>query len=85
MLESQRINRNAAPVDPAAINCQDCQHAYITHEAKMPYGCRLFGFKSARWPSIVVKQQSGEECTGFELKPSPGSKDNDGSWRPAAK
>ncbi|WP_242656468.1 uracil-DNA glycosylase [Ruminiclostridium hungatei] len=49
-------------------NCLNCKHYYITWERNMPYGCRSFGFKSRRMPSMVVLQSSGKECQAFEKK-----------------
>lgn len=35
----------------------------------MPYGCKMFGFKSFQMPSLAVFQSSGKECQGFDEKP----------------
>ena len=56
------------PVYSDEPECRRCQHAYITYESATPHGCRAFGFKSARPPSIVVLEASGQPCSGFEAK-----------------
>lgn len=50
------------------VNCRKCKYYYITWEAAMPYGCKVFGFKSRQLPSIVVHQSSGSSCKGYEEK-----------------
>jgi hypothetical protein len=42
------------------INCFECRHFFITHEA--------MGFKSPEMPSAAVVSSSGEACLVFELK-----------------
>lgn len=51
-----------------APDCMRCQHLQITWEPDKPYGCRAFGFKSKRIPSLEVKVASGEQCLRFERK-----------------
>ncbi len=50
------------------VNCMRCKHYFITWDPKQPRGCRYFGFKSKRLPSIIVKQSSGEDCKVFRPK-----------------
>ncbi|HPK54061.1 MAG TPA: hypothetical protein PK114_06330 [Smithellaceae bacterium] len=50
------------------INCFSCEHFYITHEQKYPYGCRMIGFKSARMPSVDVYINSNMDCGLFAQK-----------------
>ena len=50
------------------INCRKCKYFFVTWEAKKPYGCKAYGFKSALIPSLVVFQSSGSNCTMFKLK-----------------
>ncbi|MDR2532441.1 MAG: uracil-DNA glycosylase [Oscillospiraceae bacterium] len=47
------------------INCFHCAHFALTWEPKFPKACKLFGIKSARMPSVVVFNSSGEPCNGF--------------------
>ena len=35
----------------------------------MPHGCRLFGIRSQRLPSLIVREETGQDCVAFELKP----------------
>jgi hypothetical protein len=44
---------------------------FITHEAKKPWGCRHFGFKSANIPAQAVFQASGTNCAYKQLKAMP--------------
>jgi hypothetical protein len=50
------------------VNCMQCVHFAVTWDPKHPRGCKLFGFKSERMPSIPVREDSGVECLGFERK-----------------
>lgn len=50
------------------INCNKCKHYYITFKPATPMGCRAFGIESKAMPSRVIKQESGEDCKGFEAK-----------------
>lgn len=57
------------------IACMKCKHYHVTFDPKAPRGCKLYGFKSAVMPYVLVKQSSGQDCTSFEEKP----KKNDGN------
>ncbi|HRF56932.1 MAG TPA: uracil-DNA glycosylase [Campylobacterales bacterium] len=50
------------------INCIKCKHFFVTYEPRRPYGCRAYGFKGSKMPSVIVYQSSGMECESFELK-----------------
>ncbi|MBU3158942.1 uracil-DNA glycosylase [Clostridium frigoris] len=50
------------------INCCKCIYYYITWDPAYPKGCKLYGFKSATLPSILVKQSSGIACAKFTPK-----------------
>jgi len=50
------------------IDCFQCVHFAVTWESKFPRLCKLYGFKTARLPSIAVLESSGEPCVGFERK-----------------
>ena len=60
--------------DPAAQhpargpNCWDCRHLAITWDARMPYGCKLMGFRSRVLPSMEVLRNDGRHCGGFSVK-----------------
>jgi len=49
-------------------NCFFCEHFFITHEARYPYGCRAMGFKAPRMPAVDVYYASGTDCTLFVRK-----------------
>lgn len=46
--------------------CLRCRHFFVTWEQPCSKGCRAYGFKSERYPSVVVLESSGSECRQFE-------------------
>lgn len=50
-------------------NCWDCRFLAITWDVRMPYGCKLMGFRSKVIPSIEVLRTDGRYCSGFSAKP----------------
>lgn len=50
------------------VNCYHCKFYYITWDKKFPRGCRFFGFKTHKLPSVVVFESSGKPCYGFKSK-----------------
>jgi hypothetical protein len=58
-----------SPVKANEPLCRLCRHSYITYETGMPYGCKAFGFKSARICSLVVFESTGQDCSGFDPRP----------------
>lgn len=50
------------------IICQKCRFYYVTWEKSRPHGCKAYGFKSLPIPSIVVKRNSGLDCTFYQKK-----------------
>lgn len=48
------------------IPCMRCKHYQVTFDPASPRGCKLYQFKSAVMPHILVKQSTGSECTSFE-------------------
>jgi hypothetical protein len=50
------------------IDCFQCEHFFVTWDASKPRGCNAFGFKTTKLPSIVVFENSGEECLKFSPK-----------------
>ncbi len=42
----------------------------ITWDVRMPYGCKLMGFRSKVVPSLEVLRTDGRFCGGFSPKPS---------------
>lgn len=57
-------------------DCARCRHYFVTHEASFPHGCRAFGIKAKRPPSIQVEEASGKPCEAFERRPerAPGTR-----------
>ncbi len=51
-------------------SCFRCRHFVVTHDARFPYGCRLFAMRTRALPSIEVERTSGRPCGGFEAKPT---------------
>lgn len=50
------------------VNCFNCVHYYVTWDKNFPKGCRLFGFKSRRLPSEVVRESTGNSCENHAEK-----------------
>ena len=50
------------------INCMHCKYFHVSWDPKFPRGCKLYGFKTAGFPSVEVLKATGEECLGFEKK-----------------
>ena len=50
--------------------CWQCRHFAVSWDPKMPYSCRLMGFKSRILPAIEVLRADGQRCQGFVRKPS---------------
>jgi hypothetical protein len=42
----------------------------VSWDPTKPYACRMMGFKSRMLPSIEVRLADGNECRGFQSKPS---------------
>lgn len=42
----------------------------ITWDVRMPYGCKLMGFRSKVVPSLEVLRTDGRFCGGFAPKPT---------------
>ncbi len=53
-----------------APNCWQCRHFAVSWDPKMPYSCRLMGFKSRILPAIEVLRIDGLRCQGFMRKPA---------------
>lgn len=60
------------------IDCFQCKYFYVTWEPANPRGCKAFGFKTARIPSDVVLETSGEDCLKFTPKKNPTPKNSSG-------
>ena len=58
---------NVEPRGPErAPNCLQCRHFIVTWDARFPRGCRVFGVKSRKLPSLVVFENTGRHCPTFE-------------------
>jgi len=66
-------NMAQTPHQPAAgaQPCPHCRHHFVTYDANMPHGCHLFGIRTRRMPNMVVRDESGQDCTQFEARPQP--------------
>jgi hypothetical protein len=52
-------------------DCWKCQHFAVSWDPKLPYLCRLMGFKSRSLPALEIIRVDGKPCQGFALKPQP--------------
>jgi len=52
-------------------NCWDCRFLGITWNPRMPYSCKLMGFRSRMIPSLEVLRADGMFCMGFMPKLIP--------------
>lgn len=59
------------------IKCLKCRHYYATFDPIAPRGCKLYKFKSAIMPYILVKNSTGSDCTSFEERPSRDAQENE--------
>jgi len=58
-----------APPSPLEkVNCWQCKHFATSWDPKMPYSCKLLGFKSQALPCIQVMNTDGRPCLGFDPK-----------------
>jgi hypothetical protein len=55
-------------VQDGAPNCWQCRHFGVSWDPKLPYLCRLMGFKSRVTPSVEVLRADGQRCRGFVPK-----------------
>ena len=53
-----------------AVECFKCKFLHITWDQQQPRGCKAYGFKTARTPSLIVKENSGKECELYTPKDS---------------
>jgi hypothetical protein len=59
-----------SPSHLGQVNCWKCIHFATSWDPKMPYSCKLLGFKSHILPSIQVMNSDGRPCLGFSPKPN---------------
>ena len=65
-------------MDFERIACMKCKHYHVTFDPKAPRGCKLYGFKTAVMPYVMVKQSSGHDCTSFEEKAKKADENDNG-------
>jgi hypothetical protein len=66
-----KADKGAAPSSPPlpkGPNCWECRYMAVTWDVRMPYGCKLMGFRSKVVPSIEVLRTDGRFCGGFSAK-----------------
>jgi len=51
-----------------APNCWQCRHFAVSWDPKLPYACKLMGFKSRITPALEVLRVDGTPCHGFAPK-----------------
>jgi hypothetical protein len=54
-----------------APNCWQCRHFAVSWDPKLPYQCKLMGFKSRIAPALEVLRADGKRCRGFLQKSPP--------------
>ena len=58
----------ANKVDSSRPDCWKCQHFSVSWDPKLPYLCRLMGFKSRNLPAIEIIRADRKPCQGFTAK-----------------
>ena len=48
--------------------CLKCKYYFASHDPQAPRGCKKYGLKSKKFPSQIVREQSGSECLAYEKK-----------------
>jgi hypothetical protein len=51
------------------VNCWKCRFFATSWDPKLPYSCKLLGFKSRMMPAQQVLALDGRPCQGFDAKP----------------
>jgi hypothetical protein len=64
-------------------NCWQCQFFSVTHDPRMPYACKRYGFRTKVLPAIEVLRVDGQFCMGFAPKPETPSATQNQSPKPA--
>ena len=58
----------AKTVNGTRPDCWKCQHFSVSWDPKLPYLCRLMGFKSRNLPALEIIRADGKPCQGFTAK-----------------
>jgi len=56
-------------VSTAPVNCWKCRFFATSWDPKLPYSCKLMGFKSRMMPAQQILAMDGRPCQGFDAKP----------------
>jgi len=67
MENNQQMNEKTKII----IDCNKCEYFYITWDKHFPNGCKVFGFKGSKRPSLTVYEASGSPCSNFKEKLKP--------------
>jgi hypothetical protein len=62
MTAPTQTDLNGAP------NCWQCVHFSVSWDPKLPYACKMMGFKSRMMPALEVLRADGSRCQGFKSK-----------------
>ena len=52
---------------PKGPNCWECRYMAITWDVRLPYGCKLMGFRSKVVPSLEVLRTDGRSVSYTHL------------------
>ena len=61
---------NQPTPEKTGVNCWQCRHFAVSWDPRLPYLCKLLGFKSRSVPSVEVLRLDGRACQGFAAKPA---------------
>ena len=50
------------------LTCFQCRFLRVTHDARRPWACNKFGFKSPNLPGQVVFASTGTKCANYLLR-----------------
>lgn len=50
------------------INCVKCIHYFVTWQPQHPHGCKAYGIKSKRHPSMEIQASTGTPCQAYQIK-----------------
>ena len=50
------------------LTCYQCRFLRVTHDARRPWGCNKFGFKSPNLPGQVVFSSTGTKCANYQQR-----------------
>lgn len=65
---TQTLSKSAPFVVEGRPNCWACRHFAVSWDPKLPYSCKLLGFKSKFAPCLEVIKIDGRPCQGYSEK-----------------